>query len=440
MLARFFALKEHQTSVSQEVVAGLTTFAAMAYILAVNPSILSTTGMDKGALITATAVSSAVMTVVMAFATNYPIALAPGMGLNAFVAFTLCGAKGMPWQAALGLVFYSGLIFLLLSVSGLRKKLVAAIPLELKLAITAGIGFFIAFIGLKNGGVIVANPATFVGLGDLSKPGPLLVIAGIIATAVLVTRKTPGAIILVIVALAFAGLFIPAPDGKGMITAIPNGIVNLPASLAPTFLKLDLGYFWTNFLGALPVVLAILFVDLFDNMGTLIGVSKRAGLLDKEGNLPKIGQAFMADAGAAMFGSMLGTSTVTSYIESAAGVEAGGRTGLTVIATAVCFFFALFLTPLILVIPAVATAPALVIVGAFMMQGLAELDLRDFEKAAPAFVTILAMPLAFSISEGIAFGLLTYVGLKVGTGKFNEVGGVTYILAALFLLHFLFGR
>ncbi|MBV8330670.1 MAG: NCS2 family permease [Verrucomicrobia bacterium] len=440
MLARFFALKEHQTSVSQEVVAGLTTFAAMAYILAVNPSILSTTGMDKGALITATAVSSAVMTVVMAVATNYPIALAPGMGLNAFVAFTLCGAKGMPWQAALGLVFYSGLIFLLLSVSGLRKKLVAAIPLELKLAITAGIGFFIAFIGLKNGGVIVANPATFVGLGDLSKPGPLLVIAGIIATAVLVTRKTPGAIILVIVALAFAGLFIPAPDGKGMITAIPNGILNLPASLAPTFLKLDLGYFWTNFLGALPVVLAILFVDLFDNMGTLIGVSKRAGLLDKEGNLPKIGQAFMADAGAAMFGSMLGTSTVTSYIESAAGVEAGGRTGLTVIATAVCFFFALFLTPLILVIPAVATAPALVIVGAFMMQGLAELDLRDFEKAAPAFVTILAMPLAFSISEGIAFGLLTYVGLKVGTGKFNEVGGVTYILAALFLLHFLFGR
>ena len=440
MLARFFALKEHQTSVSQEVVAGLTTFAAMAYILAVNPSILSTTGMDKGALITATAVSSAVMTVVMAVATNYPIALAPGMGLNAFVAFTLCGAKGMPWQAALGLVFYSGLIFLLLSVSGLRKKLVAAIPLELKLAITAGIGFFIAFIGLKNGGVIVANPATFVGLGDLSKPGPLLVIAGIIATAVLVTRKTPGAIILVIVALAFAGLFIPAPDGKGMITAIPNGILNLPASLAPTFLKLDLGYFWTNFLGALPVVLAILFVDLFDNMGTLIGVSKRAGLLDKEGNLPKIGQAFMADAGAAMFGSMLGTSTVTSYIESAAGVEAGGRTGLTVIATAVCFFFALFLTPLILVIPAVATAPALVIVGAFMMQGLAELDLRDFEKAAPAFVTILAMPLAFSISEGIAFGLLTYVGLKVGTGKFKEVGGVTYILAALFLLHFLFGR
>ena len=227
MLERFFSLKEHQTSVSQEVVAGLTTFAAMAYILAVNPSILSTTGMDKGALITATALASAVMTVVMALATNYPIALAPGMGLNAFFAFTLCGAKGIPWQAALGLVFYSGLIFLTLSVSGLRKKLVAAIPIELKLAITAGIGFFIAFIGLKNGGVIVANPATFVALGDLSKPGPLLVIAGIIAIAILVTRKTPGAIILVIAALTIVGLSVPAAHGKGMVTPIPSGILSI---------------------------------------------------------------------------------------------------------------------------------------------------------------------------------------------------------------------
>ncbi len=440
MLERFFALKERQTSVSQEVVAGLTTFAAMAYILAVNPAILSTTGMDKGALITATALASGVMTAVMALATNYPIALAPGMGLNAFFAFTLCGAKGIPWQAALGLVFYSGLIFLALSISGLRKKLIEAIPFELKLAITAGIGFFIAFIGLKNGGVIVANPATFVGLGDLSKPAPLLVILGIVATAVLVVRKIPGAIILVIFALTVIGLIVPSPDGKGMITVMPNGIVNWPASLAPTFLKFDLAYFWKNFIGALPIVLSILFVDLFDNMGTLIGVSKRAGLLDKEGNLPKIGRALTADAGAAMFGSSLGTSTVTSYIESAAGVEAGGRTGLTVLVTSICFILALFFTPLILIIPAVATAPALVIVGAFMMQGLAELDLREFEKATPAFITILAMPLAFSISEGIAFGLLTYVGLKVGTGKAKDVGMVTYVLALLFILYFLFGR
>jgi len=287
MIERFFLLKEHQTSFSQEIVAGLTTFAAMAYILAVNPLILSTTGMDKGALITATAVASAVMTAVMALATNYPIALAPGMGLNAFFAFTICGAKGVPWSAALGLVFYSGLIFMALSVSGLRQKLVAAIPMELKLAITAGIGFFIAFIGLKNGGVIVANPATFVALGDLSKPGPLLVIAGVIVTAILVTRKVPGAIVLVIAALTLLGFFIPASDGKGMITSVPNGIVNLPASLAPTFLKLDLTYLWSHFLSALPLVLAILFVDLFDNMGTLIGVAKRAACSTKRAVCPK---------------------------------------------------------------------------------------------------------------------------------------------------------
>ena len=440
MLERFFKLKDHHTSVSREIIAGLTTFAAMAYILAVNPSILSTTGMDKGALITATAVASAVMTIVMALATNYPIALAPGMGLNAFFAFTICGTKGVPWAAALGLVFYSGLIFMLLSVSGLRRRLIEAIPIELKLAITAGIGFFIAFIGLKNGGIIVANPATFVSLGDISKPGPILVVAGIILTAILLVRRVPGAIILVVTALTAIGLFIPSPDGKGMITPLPNGVLNWPASLAPTFLKLDLTYLWSHLFAAIPLVLAIFFVDLFDNMGTLIGVSKRAGALDEKGNLPKIERALMADAGAAMLGACLGTSTVTSYIESAAGVEAGGRTGLTVIATACFFLLSLVLTPLILIIPAMATAPALVVVGAFMMQGLAELKLRDLATAVPAFLTILAMPLAFSISEGIAFGLLAYVGLKVGTGQAREVGTVTYVLAILFILHFLFGR
>lgn len=440
MFHRYFALSEHGTTISREVVAGLTTFAAMAYILAVNPLILSTTGMDKGALITATGIASAVMTIVMALATNYPIALAPGMGLNAFFAFTICGAKHVPWQAALGLVFYGGLIFMLLSVSGLRRRIVAAIPLELKLAISAGIGFFIAFIGLKNGGVIVPNPATFVTLGDLSRPGPVLVILGIILTAILVIRRVPGAIILVVLLLTLAGLFIPSGTGNSMITARPNGIINLPASLSPTFLKLDLGYFWQNLDLAFPLVLALLFVDLFDNMGTLIGVAKRAGLLDPDGHLPKVAQAFMADACAAMFGSVLGTSTVTSYIESAAGVEAGGRTGLSVIVTAFCFIAALLLAPIILIIPPVATAPALVIVGAFMMQGLAELDLRDFQTTVPAFVTVLVMPLAFSISEGLAMGILTYVVLKLGTGQARRVGAVTYVLAGLFLLHFLFGR
>src|SRR5260370_28371711 len=374
MLDRFFHLKEHGSSPAREIIAGLTTFAAMAYILAVNPLILSQTGIDKGALVTATAVASAVMTIIMALATNYPIALAPGMGLNAFFTYTICLAKGIPWQAALGFVFYSGLIFLALTVSRLRQRIVEAIPFELKLAITSGIGFFIALIGLENGGLIVLNMATvpksgvplaeasrYLTLGDLGTIAPWLVIIGIILTGVLVARRLPGAIVLVILLLTVLGLFIPAPDGSGMLTKPPNAIFNLPSSLAPTFLKLDLGYFWQHLLTALPLVLSFLFVDLFDNMGTLIGVSKRAGLLDEKGNLPKVGRAFMADACAAMFGSTLGTSTVTSYIESAAGGEAGVRTGLTAIVTAICFLLALFLTPLILVIPAVATAPTIVV-------------------------------------------------------------------------------
>jgi adenine/guanine/hypoxanthine permease len=451
MLERVFALKAHGSSAAREVIAGLTTFAAMAYILAVNPLILSQTGIDKGALVTATAIGSAVMTIIMALATNYPIALAPGMGLNAFFTYTICLTKGVPWQAALGFVFYSGLIFLGLTVSRLRQRIVEAIPFELKLAITSGIGFFIALIGLENGGLIVLNLASvpkngaplaeaspYLTLGNLGTAAPWLVIIGIIVTGTFVARRLAGSIVLVILLLTVAGLFIPAADGSGMITNPPATIFNLPSSLAPSFLKLDLGYFWQHLLTAVPLVLSILFVDLFDNMGTLIGVSKRAGLLDENGNLPKVGRAFMADACAAMFGSTLGTSTVTSYIESAAGVEAGGRTGMTSIVTAICFLLALFLTPLILIIPAVATAPALVVVGAFMMQGLAELDLRDFAKAAPAFMTIVMMPFAFSISEGIAFGILTYVGIKLGTGKAKEVGALTYILALLFLVYFLF--
>jgi AGZA family xanthine/uracil permease-like MFS transporter len=376
------------------------------------------------------------------------------MGLNAFFTYTICLAKGIPWQAALGFVFYSGLIFLALTVSRLRQRIVEAIPFELKLAITTGIGFFIALIGLENGGLIVLNldvvpkngaplvveASPYLTLGDLGTPAPWLVIIGIILTGILVARRLPGSIVLVILLLTVVGLFIPAADGHGTITKPPGAIFNLPSSLAPSFLKLDLGYFWQHLLTAVPLVLSILFVDLFDNMGTLIGVSKRAGLLDDKGNLPKVGRAFMADACAAMFGSTLGTSTVTSYIESAAGVEAGGRTGLTSIVTAICFLLALFLTPLILIIPAVATAPALVVVGAFMMQGLAELDLRDFTKAAPAFITIVMMPFAFSISEGIAFGILTYVGIKLGTGKAKEVGLLTFILAVLFLLYFVFER
>jgi AGZA family xanthine/uracil permease-like MFS transporter len=435
MLNRIFQLEQHGTTVRREIIGGVTTFAAMAYILAVNPSILVASGMDKGALITATALSAALMTIVMALMTNYPIALAAGMGVNAFIAFTVCGTMGIPWPAALGLVFYSGFIFLVLSVTGIRRKLIEAIPAELKLAITCGIGLFIAFIGLKGGGVIVADPATFVTLGDFHQPAPLLVLFGIVLTAVLVWRKVPGAIVIGVLALTVIGLFLPNPDGKGTITTQPDQLLALPASLAPTFLKLDLGYFWANWQKCLPVVLALLFVDLFDNMGTLIAVCQRAGLLDAKGNLPRIGRALTADATAAMVGSTLGTSTVTSYIESAAGVEAGGRTGLTAIVTAICFLLALFFNPIIGIIPAAATAPALVIVGVFMMQSSAELDLRDFAKAVPAVITMLVMPLAFSIAEGIAVGFVVYVAFMAGCGRGREVSPLAYVLGALFLAH-----
>ncbi len=442
MLERFFQLRENGTNPRKEAIAGVTTFAAMAYILAVNPAILSIAGIDKGALITATALAAAFTTVAMALMTNYPIALAPGMGLNAFFAFTMCGAFKVPWQGALGLVFWEGVVFLLLTLTGVRQKIVEAIPASLKVAIGCGIGLFIAFIGLKNGGVIVANPATFVGLGDLSQPGPLLVIFGILLTAVLIIRRVPGAIILGVLALTVLGLFLPGAVVPGtprsMITSAPHAFVSLPASLAPTFLKLDFLYLFHHPSQSLPLLLTLLFVDLFDNVGTLLGVCKRAGLLDANGNLPRIGRALIADAGAAMFGACLGTSTTTSYIESAAGVEEGGRTGLTSLVTAGCFLLAMFFVPVITAIPELATAPALIIVGVFMMQSIVEIDFQDFAVAVPAVLTILVMPLAFSISNGIALGFVVYAVLMLATGRARQVPPLAYVLSILFVLYFIF--
>ncbi len=444
MLERHFRLTENGTTVRREIVAGLTTFAAMAYILAVNPAILSLAGLDKGALITATALAAACTTAAMALLTNYPVALAPGMGLNAFFTFTMCGAYKVPWQAALGLVFWEGVIFLLLTLTGVRQRIIGAIPASLKTAIGCGIGLFIAFIGLKNGGVIVANPATLVGLGDLSQPGPLLVLGGILLTSVLILRRVPGAIILSVLTLTVLGLFLPGPvtatGAKTALTTAPHALVSAPNSLAPTFLQLDFTYLFTHFARSLPLLLTLLFVDLFDNVGTLLGVCKRAGLLDADGNLPRIGRALAADAGAAMFGACLGTSTTTSYIESAAGVEAGGRTGLTALVTAVCFLLALVFAPLIGAIPELATAPALVIVGVYMMQSVLEIDFRDFAVAVPAVLTLLVMPLAFSISEGIAVGFVVYAFLMLGSGRGRQVTPLAYVLAALFLAHFVYRR
>ncbi|ACB76860.1 NCS2 family permease [Opitutus terrae] len=437
MLNRFFQLDANRTTLGRELQAGLTTFAAMAYILAVNPAILSATGMDKPALVTVTAITAALATTIMALLTNYPIALAPGMGINAFFTYTICLAKGVPWPEALGMVFVNGVIFLVLSVTGVREKIIAAIPHALKIAVTCGIGLFIAFIGLKNGGVIVANPATFVSHGDFAAPPVALCLGGIVLTAILVSRRVPGAIVLSIAIITLAGLLVPDGQG-GAVTRWPADLVTAPASPAPVLLKLSFNFLASTdaLLVALPLILTLLLVDMFDNIGTLIGVTKRAGFLRPDGTLPKAGRALIADSVATLLSALAGTSTVVSYIESASGVEAGGRTGLTTLTTAALMLLALFFTPLILMVPAVATAPALVIVGVFMMQSVTEIEMRDFAIAAPAVLTILAIPFTFSIAEGIGLGLIVAAVLALTTGQPKNMTPVGYAVAAVFFLQF----
>jgi adenine/guanine/hypoxanthine permease len=437
MLNRIFKLDQHGTTVGREFQAGLTTFAAMAYILAVNPGILANTGMDKGALVTVTAITAALATTLMALLTNYPIAMAPGMGINAFFTFTICLGRGLPWSEALGMVFINGIIFLTLSISGVREKIMAAIPHTLKIAVTCGIGLFIAFIGLKNGGVIIANQATFVGPGDFSSGPVALCLVGVMLTIILVARGIPGAIVLSIAIITLLGLFVPAGTA-GKVTQLPGSLIALPHSPAPIFLKLTFHFLtsWAAFSTALPLILTLLLVDMFDNIGTLIGVTKRAGLLAADGTLPRAGRALLADSLATIASALFGTSTVVSYIESASGVEAGGRTGLTSITTAAFFLLALLFTPLILIVPAAATAPALVVVGIFMMQSVIEIPMNDFRIAAPAVLTIFAIPLTFSIAEGIGLGLIAAATLALGLGKPKSLTAVGYIVAAVFFLQF----
>ncbi len=435
MLRRLFRLEEHQTTVGRELQAGLTTFAAMAYILAVNPTMLANTGMDKGALVTVTAMTAAIATGLMAFLTNYPLALAPGMGINAFFTFTICLGKGIPWQEALGMVFVNGIVFLTLSVTGVREKIIAAIPGPLKVAVTCGIGVFIAFIGLRNGGVIVADNATFV-RGDFTSGSAALCLAGIALTAILIAIRIPGAIVLGMIASTVAGLFIAGAGGK--LTQLPASLIALPHSPAPLMFKLTFHFLtsMTAFEAALPLILTLLLVDLFDNIGTLIAVTKRAGLLDAQGRLPKAGRALLADSLATILSALSGTSTVVTYIESASGVEAGGRTGLTALTTAGLMLLALFLTPLILAVPAAATAPALVIVGIFMMQSVVEIPMNDFVASAPAILTIFAIPLTFSIAQGLGLGLMLAAVLALGLGRPKDLPVFGYIVAAVFFADF----
>jgi AGZA family xanthine/uracil permease-like MFS transporter len=435
-LSALFKLQAHHTNFKREIVAGFTTFAAMSYILVVNPNILAAGGMPIYGLITVTALAACIGCLLMAAMTNYPIAMAPGMGLNAFFAFTICLGRDIPWDAALGIVFYNGVLFVLLSVTGIRKHIASAIPQALKVGVQCGIGLFIAFIGLKNAGLIVDSPATFVSIGDLSEPAVLLALVGIVLTIVLVVNNVAGAILLSVVLLSIAGLFVPVQDGY--LTPMPNAIVGMPEGIGNTFFAMDFMYPLVNFAQTWDLIFALLFVNMFDTIGTLIGVSRKAKLLDKHNNLPKIGPAMTADASASVVGSLLGTSPVTSYVESAAGVSSGGRTGLTSVVVAICFLLALFLTPVMKVIPLMATTPALVMVGIYMMESFRQLDFDDTPALATATVAMLAMPLTFSISEGIALGFIVYVGTKLGTKKFSEISIITYMLAAVFMLRYIF--
>jgi len=428
MIQKLFGFDPATMSVRKEIIAGITTFLTMAYILAVNPSILSAAGMDQGAVFTTTIIASVVATLVMALYAKLPFALAPGMGLNAFFAFTVVLTMGYTWQFALTAVFLEGLIFMLLTLTGLRQKIVDAMPLVLRKAISPGIGLFIALIGLKSAGIVVSNDATLVALGDLHTPGVLLACFGIIFSAVLMVRNVTGALLIGIIVTTIIGI----PLG---ITTL-NGVVDTPPSMAPILLKFE----WSHILSFDMVicVFTFLFIDMFDTIGTLIGVSSRAGMMDEQGNIPRLKQAFMADAIGTTVGAMLGTSTVTTYVESASGVNAGGRSGLTAFTTAICFLLALFLAPLFLAIPAQATAPALVLVGAIMMTGIHNIEFNDFSYAIPCFVCIAFMPFTYSISDGIMLSYITYVLVQMCTGNWKKLSPAMYILAALFVLRYAF--
>lgn len=442
MLDRLFKLSQNGTTVRTELIAGLTTFAAMAYILAVNPSILSAAGMPPGALITVTAVAAALGCFLMAFMTNYPIALAPGMGTNAYFAFVICIGMGLSWQAALSLTFWNGIIFLILSVTGFRTKLAESLPNGVKVGIQTGIGFFIAFIGLKNAGIIVNNEATLVGIGDVTSAPSLLVFGGIILIVALTVRKFPAAILATVVVLTFIGILIPNGQG-GTITTLPSeggilGLVGLPPSMGETFLKLDIFYPFTHFsVETISLLVTLLMLDLFDSLGTIIGLARRAKLLDADGKMPRMSRALTADAIATSIGAFFGTSTTTSYIESAAGVEAGGRTGLTAVTVGICFLLALFFAPLITMIPAVATTPALVAVGIFMAQGLPDLNFDDLPELTAAVITMLLIPLTFSITEGIGLGIASWIFIMILTGRGKEVPVFSYAIGGLFILFYI---
>ncbi len=429
MFENLFKLSENGTTVRIEVMAGLTTFLTMAYIIIVNPDIMSAAGMDKGALFVATCVAAAVGCLIMGLWANYPIALAPGLGLNAFFAFGVVGGMGVPWQTALGVIFLSGVFFLIITILPIRAAIINSIPKSLKMSISAGIGLFIGVIAMEIAGITVDHPVTLITLGEVASPQVVLVAIGFIGIIVLDRLAVPGAIVLGIIGTTILAHIVGLGGGTSMDFSIP--------SLAPTFLQLDIaGAFQV---GMISVIIAFLFVDMFDTAGTLIGVSHRAGLLDEDGKLPRMGRALSADSIATITGSMVGSSTVTSYIESASGVREGGRTGLTAVTVGVLFILALLLAPIIGLVPRFATAPALIFVAVLMVRGLTEIDWEDVTEYAPAVLAAVVMPFTFSIAHGIAFGFIVYAAGKLLTGRAGEASPVLYAMAVLFVALYGFG-
>lgn len=427
MLEKLFGFNPQKHSVRTEIMAGITTFLTMAYILAVNPSILSETGMDKGALFTTTVIMSALPTIFMGLYAKLPLALAPGMGLNAFFAYTVCMIMGYSWQFALTAVFLEGLVFILLTVTNLREKIVDVIPETLKNAISAGIGLYIAFIGLKSAGIIVNNESTLVSLGNLASGSALLGAIGIVLTSVLLVKNIKGALLFGILLTTLIGIPLGVTNFEG--------IFSIPPSVEPIFLKFEWDQVLTK--DMVIIVFTLLFVDLFDCIGTVIGVTNRAGMVKADGKIPKLKEVFVVDSVSTTAGAVMGTSTVAVYVESAAGVNEGGRTGLTATVTGVCFLLALFFAPLFLAIPAAATTPVLVLVGLMMMGSVQNVNFTDYSEAIPAFICILFMPLSYSISDGIVLGHLSYIFINLCSGNYRKMSIGMYILAVFFLLKFM---
>lgn len=426
MLEKFFKLKDNGTTVRTEVVAGIITFLTMSYILIVNPNILSQAGMDRAALFTATAIASVAGTLFMALIPNLPIAQAPGMGLNSFFAFSVVLGLGYSWQMALTAVFIEGIIFLILTAFNVREAIVNTIPKSIKEAIPVGIGLFIAFIGLQNAGIIVSNPNTMLTLGDLSSPNIWVATLGLIITAVLFIKNVHGSFLIgIVVSTIFAAIL-------GLVHMPEGGLFSLPPSIAPVFMQFEWDHLFT--LDMVVVVFTFLFVNLFDTIGTLLGVASKANMLDAEGNFPQIKKALFADALGTTVGAIFGTSTVTSYVESTSGVASGGRTGLTALSTAVMFALALFLAPLFLMVPAAATAPALIIVGLFMISSVININFQDMSESFPAFITILMMPFSFSIAHGIVFGMLAFVLIKTLSNRVSQVSATMWVIFVLFVV------